>query len=117
MRNIKFRGKHINYENWIYGGILQWNDIVAIIQHCDSIWKTDRIRVKPETVGQYTGYNAENGELYGGDLINDNMEVYWSDQWNAWAVRKSGNKTIGALLYKFIVNCNEDEIRIVGNIY
>ena len=66
---------------------------------------------------QYTGYKAENGELYEGDLINDNMEVYWNYNCNAWAVREFGSKIIFALLYKFITNCDEDNIKIFGNIY
>lgn len=70
---------------------------------------------------QYTGYKAKSGEVCEGDLINDNMEVYWSNHWLAWAVRRFvrrfGEGIIDKLLYRYIVDCSEDEIVITGDIW
>lgn len=60
MREIKFRGKSLKSDKWIYGE-LQEDDDTSHVNGC---------RVDPNTVGEYTGVNDKNGnEIYEGDLI------------------------------------------------
>ena len=63
MREIKFRGKRIDNNEWVYGGYYEWGDKSYIIQK--DIWDKDintaqMIEVIPETVGQYTGLKDKN---------------------------------------------------------
>lgn len=59
-REIKFRGKTLKSDKWVYGELKEDGD-TSHVNGC---------RVDPNTVGQYTGVNDKNGnEIYEGDLI------------------------------------------------
>ena len=74
MREIKFRGKRIDKNKFVYG---------YLIKDCDNnkfyITNTRAIyhEVKPETIGQYTGVHDESEdekEIYEGDKIKFKYE-------------------------------------------
>lgn len=80
MRETKFRGKRKDNGEWVYGSAMIWNGAAQIfVHHCmlNNIWQIDKIRVIPETVGQYTGLKDKHlSELWEGDLREIDGKLY-----------------------------------------
>ena len=80
MREILFRGKRIDNDEWAEGSPLVWPDGDAEICHTkpDVVHEMLKAVVYPETIGQYTGLTDKNGKKMSKHLGNtaDPFELF-----------------------------------------
>lgn len=77
MREIQFRGKRVDTQEWTFGSLVNCHNgrmgIVSMTKYCEENGIEAIIdEVLPETVGQYVGIRDATGQkIYEGDIIRD----------------------------------------------
>ncbi|EJW95592.1 protein containing YopX domain protein [gut metagenome] len=123
-REIKFRGKDLIHNEWIYGGLAEDKKGNAVILP-KANWQKGGC-VNKDTIGQFTGLYDTNGkEIYEGDILRfyfngDEyiVHVVFNGKTGAWCVTFKGcteaDTTPLGLELSF---CEYIGIEVIGNIH
>lgn len=120
MREILFRGKRVDNNEWVYGFLSKSrgnNHFLSLcIDHEENGVMLSSI-VEPETIGQYTGLSDKSGvKIFEGDIVNiiradRNGRVEWRENDAAFEV-------VGDCLEaSFLENLYGRDVEVIGNIY
>lgn len=126
MREVKFRGKDIDCNEWRYGSLVKVREEDGYLLYYITDEENQQWIVFPETVSQYTGM----ADLKGKDIYEDNIirrrwlkgeeikyveEVITFDNGAFWCILKGGG--CGTLLGSYLTRVIPSQIEVIGDIH
>ena len=122
MREILFRGKTFDNENWIEGSLivgrdLESGELIYLISPL-SAYYTEVKKVMPETVGQFTGLTDKNGtKIFEGDIVQHD---FGADQIGVQYAVVEYDTKYASFMIKPIYDwmfCDKNDCEVIGNIH
>lgn len=122
MREIKFRGKRIDNNEWVYGYLQKQaveGEEYYITWPCTELINNCRV-VIPKTIGQFTGlYDKKNVPIYEGDILENtavNFKFIVKFIKTKWALQKLEFPEDSLDMYDFFHRI-PTMFEVIGNIY
>jgi len=116
-REIKFRGKRVDNNEWVIGNLLD-NGITKFFILSENAYNFDEYEtVISQSIGQFTGFKDKNGvNIYEGDIIEKHFtkfEIIWNE--GAWQLTQINDwyKQQFYIAHLF----DYEKALVVGNIY
>ena len=118
-RQILFRGRRLDDDEWVYGD-LEYNRAKNIsrihVYDEDGEYLTQHL-VEPESVGQYTGYDDCQGmPMYEGDIVKIKESVEATVEWAGGGFHFYGLEDVSGRRPDYVPSLS-NRMRVIGTIH
>jgi uncharacterized phage protein (TIGR01671 family) len=124
-REIEFRGKRLDNDEWMYGDLIHDNQGGCYVYPLDSLGLFVESKVDDNTVGQFTSLTDKNGvKIFEGHIVriyDSDYEEYSDEQvkfaHGVFGVDNWTKKYLTTLSFFLTGGDSEYSVEVIGNIY